>query len=76
MLKKIQKVEKALIDAGIDYDFSVSYDSRALSETYVLKWTLDGRRVVFIEDTEGFTSFKISNPSVSGVIATIERKGL
>lgn len=76
MLKKIQKVEKALIDAGIDYDFSVSYDSRAELETYILEWSLDGRRVIYIEDEEGFTSFKIYNPSVSGVIATIERKGL
>ena len=76
MLKKIQKVEKALIDAGIEYDFSVSYDSRAEVETYILNWSLDGKRIIYLEDEEGFTSFKIYNPSVSGVVATIEGKGL
>lgn len=62
MLNKIQKVEKALIDAGIDYDFSMAYDSRAQLETYTIKWIHEGRRTVFTEDDEGFTSIKICNP--------------
>jgi len=65
MLKKIQKLEKCLISLGIEYDFSISYDSRSNLEEHVLKWELDGTRNVFTEDEEGYTKLTVSNPHIS-----------
>lgn len=74
MLKKIYKVARALDNAGINYELATSYDSRARLDTTILKWTVEGRRVVFTEDTEGFTSLKVSNPDLSDVIAIVKGK--
>lgn len=76
MIKKIQKVEKALINAGIEYDFAIDFNSKLLIETSVLKWWHNGKLMVFTEDDEGFTSCMITNPDVSGIIEIIEGKVL